>query len=64
MGDPQPLHDVLGADPLLLAPEEAVHLLRADWRATIRQRPQARADSAHTALRVQFDVIVGLEGSR
>ena len=28
MGDAQLLHDVLGADPLLLTPEEAVRLLR------------------------------------
>jgi hypothetical protein len=64
MGDPQPLQGVLGADPLLLTPGDAVHLLPADCRATSRQRPQARADAAHAALRVQLDVIAGLEGSR
>ncbi len=28
MGDPQPLRDVLAADPLLLMPEEAAQVLR------------------------------------
>ena len=28
MGDPQPLHDVLSAGPLLLTPEEAAEVLR------------------------------------
>ena len=28
MGDPQPLRDVLAADPLLLTPEEAAKVLR------------------------------------
>jgi hypothetical protein len=64
MGDPQPIHDALGADPLLLTPEEAVHLLRADSRTTIRQRPHARVDAGPAALRIQRDLIAGPEGSR
>ncbi len=34
MGDPQPLRDVLAADPLLLTPEEAARVLRVG-RTTI-----------------------------
>ena len=34
MGDPQPLRDVLAADPLLLTPEEAAQMLRVG-RTTI-----------------------------
>jgi excisionase family DNA binding protein len=34
MGDPQPLHEVLAADPLLLTPEEATQVLRVG-RTTI-----------------------------
>ena len=64
MGDPQPLHDMLGADPPLLTPEEAPHLLRADCRTMIRQRPRARADAGPAALQVESDVIAGQEGSR
>lgn len=64
MGDAQLLHDVLGADPLLLTPEEAVGLLRAGCRTTIRPRPPARAEAGPAARPVQPDVIAGWEGSR
>ena len=64
MGDAQLLHDVLGADLLLLMPEEGVRLLRAGCRTTIRPRPPARAEAGPAALPVQPDVIAGWEGSR
>ena len=64
MGDAQLLHDVLGADPLLLTPEEAVRLLRAGCRTAIRQRPPARADAGPGALPIQPDVIARREGPR
>lgn len=57
MGDPQPPPDALAADPLRLTPEEAVHLLRADCRTTIRPRHQARVDAGPTKLSVHADVI-------
>ena len=64
MGDAQLLRDVLGAGPLLLTPEEAVRLLRAGCRTTIRPRPPASAEAGPAALSVQPDVIAGWEGSR
>lgn len=64
MGDAQLLHDVLGADALLLTPEEAVRRLRAGCKTTIRHRPPARADAGPAALPIQPDVIAGWERSR
>ncbi|TFV66937.1 UNVERIFIED_ORG: hypothetical protein E4P37_04220 [Bacillus sp. AZ43] len=64
MGDAQLLHDVLGTDPLLLMPEEAVRMLRASCGTTIRQRPPTRADAARAALPIHPDVIADWEGSR
>lgn len=64
MGDVKLVHDVLGADPLLLTPEEAVRLLRAGFRTTTRQRPPARADAGPGALPIQPDLIADREGSR
>ncbi|MCF6506561.1 hypothetical protein E9549_03935 [Blastococcus sp. MG754426] len=64
MGDAQLLHDLLGADSLLLTPEEAVRLLQGGCGTTIRQRPPARADAGAKALPFQPDVIAGWEGLR
>lgn len=61
MGDPQPLHEVLGIDHLLLMPDEGAHLLGAACRTPIRQRPRAGADAGPPELRLQPEAIAGLE---
>ncbi|WP_097195064.1 hypothetical protein [Blastococcus aggregatus] len=64
MGYPQPLADVLDIDHMLLMPEERAHLLWATCRTPIRQGPRARADAGHPELRLQPEVIGGLEQPR
>ena len=63
MGDAQLLRDVLGAGPLLLTPEEAVCLLGAGCKTTIRQASGTEGCGPQ-ALPIQPDVIAGWEGPR
>lgn len=64
MGYPQPLHDALGIDYLLLMLDEGAHLLGPACSTPIRQRTRARANACPPELRLQPEAIASLEEPR